>query len=454
MKRKRRVKRNPFSTEFPCTDMGNAERFADLNRKRLAYDYARRRWLAYDGMRWAAERGEPTATEAAKDCIRLIGAEASSTSDAKRRSTLLEHARRSESARGRNALLTLAQSELATDASEFDRDPLVLNTRSGIVELDGANVRPHRAAELVTRITSCAYDAEATADRWVEFVSEISEGDNELAAFLQRAVGYSVLGVVRDHVLFFCHGDGSNGKTTFLNALHRTFGSYAYQAPADLLLRRRGDSHPVQLAALAGKRFVVCNEVATGIALDEARVKTLTGGDTLNARFLHGNPFTFEPSHTLWLAANHKPDVRDPSEGMWRRILQIPFEAHIPTDRRDPELAQRLAVERPGILAWAIEGCQRYLKEGLRPPKSVIRASERYRAETDLALEFATEECKLDPDARVPAAELYRAFRKWCGESGERAVGRNDFYRRIERIDGVHVARPGNRKTFIGIRRR
>lgn len=219
-----------------------------------------------------------------------------------------------------------------------------------------------------------------------------------------------------------------NGKTTFLQALSDTLGDdYSMAAPADLLMVKSGDQHPTALADLHGKRFISCIEAGEGRRMAEALVKSLTGGDKIRARRMREDFWEFRPSHSIWLAANHKPVIRGRDVGIWRRIKLIPFGASIPDGQQDPELPSILRAEAPGILAWMVRGCLEWQRIGLQAPEPVKRATAEYRDEMDALGEFIAECCIEGNAVETPSSELYAAYGRWCQRSGERQMSRMAF---------------------------
>jgi putative DNA primase/helicase len=279
---------------------------------------------------------------------------------------------------------------------------------------------PHDRNALHTKLAAVHHDATATCPTWLWFLDWAMQGDQELVAFLKRAVGYSLTGTVSEQVLFFLHGAGENGKSTFLNVLQELLGEYGAAAESELLLATDHARHPTGLADLMGRRFVVAQELEDGRRLAEALVKQLTGGDVIKARRMRQDFFQFWPTHKLWMAANHKPGVRGTDHAIWRRIRLIPFLATVAPGQRDERLPDKLRAELPGILNWAIEGCLEWQHGGLQAPAAVIEATSSYRQEQDHVGRFLADCCELGDDRSVAAKDLRTAYETWCDENGER----------------------------------
>jgi putative DNA primase/helicase len=256
-------------------------------------------------------------------------------------------------------------------------------------------------------------------------------GRRELIHFLQKAIGYSLTGNTQEQCFFILYGTGANGKSTLLDTLLALLGSYAKQAAPDVLLSKSIDRHPTELADLMGARLVTAIETGEGRRLAENLVKQMTGGDRIKARFMRQDFFEFSPTFKLFLATNHKPQIRGTDYAIWRRIRLIPFTVTIPEEERDPTLPEKLRVELPGILAWAVRGCLAWQHEGLKPPAEVAHATEAYRTEMDVLAAFLADCCVVHRNARVKASELYHIYTQWCEDNGEHVENQRSFGMRL-----------------------
>src|SRR5579884_49993 len=245
---------------------------------------------------------------------------------------------------------------------------------------------------------------------------------------------HSLTGTTGERVLFVLYGAGRNGKSTFMETIHALLGDYAKVAPAEMLMARRyGGGIPNDVAALKGARFVSASETAEGRRLDETKVKQLTGGDTISARFLHAEFFTFRPQFKLWLATNHKPTVRGTDDGIWDRIRLVPFSIRIPDTEVDRELPLKLRGELSGILAWAVRGCRQWQRDGrLGEPDTVRAATAGYRAEMDVLAVFLRDRCVALSSVSVPVKDLHAAYRAWCEENGEYPLSQRELTARLK----------------------
>lgn len=409
---------------FPLTDLGNAERLVDLHGSRIRYCHPWETWLVWDGRRWARDRcarAELLATET----VRRIYVEASEASEEQERKAIADWAKRSEANVRVRAMLDLATSRPGVPVlpEELDVNPWVLNCRNGTLDLATGELRPHDPAELLTKLAPVDFNPEAKCELLDTFLHGATGGDAELQAFIQRAAGYTLVGNTAEEVLFLIHGPAAAGKSTFLEAFKAALGDYAITMNFEALLPRSavGGATP-DIARLAGQRFVCSIEVDQGKRLAEGLVKTLTGGDTITARPLYREPFEFRPSHTFWLAANHAPTVREDDDGMWRRILRVPFEHPVPRDQRDPQvktLLQDPDFGRPAVLAWAVKGCLSWrARAGLDVPSAVREATQAYREEMDPLRDFVEDCCLVGPQYWAATTTLMEQYVKWAHDNG------------------------------------
>jgi putative DNA primase/helicase len=413
------------------TDAGNAERLVARHGARIRYVHGWDRWHVWDGSRWA--RDERREVESlAIDSARTMLVEAAALSDSKDREALAKHALRSEERHAIDDALALARSRcpVAIVPDDLDRNPDLLNLPNGTLDLSTADLKPHDPALSLTKATPVPWDPGAPSPTWDAFLSRVIP-DPEVRTYLQRAVGYSLTGNVSEHALFFCYGIGANGKTTFLERVRELLGEgeagYAKAAAPHLLLATRQDRHLAEVADLRGARFVTTVEVGEGRAWDEAKVKWLTGGDAISARFMYGNPFTFSPTHKFWIAGNHKPKVHGTDHGFWRRVHLIPFTVTIPKAEQDRDLPDRLRAELPGILRWAVEGCLAWRSHGLQPPAAVTQATREYRDNEDVIGAFLDECCIPAPGKHVHIGPLHQEFQAWADRNGEHPMSKRTF---------------------------
>lgn len=367
------------------------------------------RWLVWDGRRWRNED-----TLAATDLIRGVCRHAALQADNPKLAAKLA----TSGTVGGVERLARADRRHAATTAEWDADPWLLNTPGGVVDLRTGRLRAHDRADRMTKITTATPAGDCPT--WRRFLAEVTGGDADLQAYLQRVSGYCLTGSTQEHALFFLYGTGANGKSVFVNTLATILGDYAASAPMDTFMETRSDRHPTDMAGLRGARFVASIETEQGRRWAESKVKSLTGGDKISARFMRQDFFEFWPQFKLFVAGNHKPAIRNIDEAMKRRLHLIPFTITVPPERRDKHLQQKLLAERDGILAWALEGCLAWQRLGrLDPPPQVVAATEEYFEAEDALGRWLEERCVREANAKSLTAELFTDWKQWAEAAGE-----------------------------------
>lgn len=415
------------------TDTGNAERLVKRHGENLRYLTEGGVWYIWDGVRWAQDRLAEV-SRLAKETILAIPQEAEKASKEEIQKKILAWAHKSEGVDKRRAMISLAASDgegLQILPEQIDANPWQVTCLSGAIELDSGLCREHRREDLHTKVILTDYNPEATCPTWMMFLHRVMGGKPQLVSFLQRALGYSLTGDTREHCLFFLHGSGNNGKSTFLETIRYLFGDYACKAEFATFLSKQNEGPRNDLARLRGSRLVAASEAEGGKRLAEALIKEITGGDTISARFLHHEFFEFKPQFKIWLAANDKPIIKGTDHGIWRRIRLIPFTVKIPDEEIDKGLPEKLKAELPGILAWIVQGCLDWQKMGLGEPKEVKEATQEYREEMDMLADFITQKCLVGPAHEIPARKLYREYKSWAIEQGSEVLTETAFGRSL-----------------------
>ena len=367
------------------------------------------KWLVWDGQRWRTED-----TLAATDLIRSVCRQTALRADNPRVATKLASA---GTVSGVERLARADRRHAAT-TDEWDADPWLLNTQGGVLDLKTGRMRPHERTDRMTKITTATPGGDCQT--WRQFIDEVTGGDKELEFYLQRMVGYALTGSTQEHALFFLYGTGANGKSVFVNTLATILGDYATNAPMDTFMETRTDRHPTDMAGLRGARFVAAIETEQGKRWAESKLKNLTGGDKISARFMRQDFFEFFPQFKLFVAGNHKPAIRNIDEAMKRRLHLIPFTITVPPERRDKNLQQKLLAERDGILAWAVQGCLDWQRHGrLKPPQRVVDATEEYFEAEDALGRWLDERCVRETCAKSLTAELFNDWKQWAEAAGE-----------------------------------
>ena len=402
----------------PFTDSSNAWLLAQLEGDRIRYVHAWNKWLVWSENHWKVDGGKALVDEAAKTVPRHLSqqwAEQQEHMTPGEAMALASWAKQSFNRARIEATVYLARGidGVVIGHESLDADPNMLHVANGRIDLTNGEHEPSDPTHLNTKISPVRFDPTATAPIW-ERSLEQWHPDPEQRAYLQRLVGEAVLGTVRDHLLAILFGDGANGKGTFVNSLAHVFGDYFTVPHKSLLTVERHEQHATVVASLFRIRLAVASETEKRVKLNEAIIKNLTGGDTLRARRMREDEWSFEPTHSLWLQTNHLPEIAGTDQGIWRRVRVVPWVESFTGDRGDIHLADKLKGEAPGILNWIIAGALDYQKHGLTEPSSVIDATAEYRKSEDKVARFLAEYgYETGRDLHVRAALIQGEWAEW-----------------------------------------
>lgn len=448
-------RRKRVLTTARLTDLGNAERLVAMHGDELRYVPRAKKWYVWDGKRWAID-DTLEVQRRAKRTMRALLHEAIEMEGGDTRDAYLKHATASEANSRLKAAVerAAAESGVAVLPDAFDAPPMVMNVENGVLDLATGELRAHDRGLLMTKLVRIEYPEREAAECpvWCSFLDRVFAGDAALIAYLQRAIGYTLTADTREQCLHLLYGTGANGKSTFLEVLALLLGDYAIAADFSTFLDKvRSDGPRNDIARLAGARLVRSSEIGEGKRFNEALVKTLTGGEKISARFLYAEDFEFTPTFKLWFSFNHKPVIRGTDHAIWRRVRLIPFEVTIADAEKDDTLLAKLKTELPGILRWAVDGCIAWRRDGLKPPESVIAATEEYRSESDTLAAFVDDRCAIGNAFEVRAGDLYMAYKLWAEKGSEYVMNQTVFGRKMEER-GHHSEKRGGVKYRRGIR--
>lgn len=386
-------------------------------------------WHVWDGHRWAEDEKD-TAKNAVLDVLRRALAESLDDKD------LRTDVRKCESSAGVSGVLDLASALPALRASidELDGDPYLLNCANGTLDLRTRELRPHNPADRITRVTRGAYDPTADRTTWHNFLCTVLPDADE-RAYLQRVIGQSAYGRVREHLFPVLTGSGSNGKGTAYGAITNAMGDYATIINPELLMSAGRDGGGPEMMTLLGARLVIGSETEEGRQLDAALMKRLTGGDQLTARRLYQAPVTWTPSHQIVYVTNHLPKVKGNDPAVWRRIRVVPFDVVVSEAQRDQTLPERLELSADAILTWAVQGWFDYEDMGgMNEPETVRNATDNYQTESDAVKRFIQSECVTSPHVHAKTRDLFNAWTAWATADGADQLKETPFAKELDRL--------------------
>ena len=404
-----------------------AEVLANMLRERVLY-VPKRGWMVWSGIHWANDvTGKEVRQRAYEALLAHYTQLASQSTTPQEDAELQRFYQRLSSKVYLDHVVELLAGMLKADISEFDRYRYLITCPNCIVDLRNGNTYPHAPELRLTKLCPTNYNPKAKSELWERFLLAVFLNNRELIAYMQRALGYSITGETKEHKLFICWGRGSNGKSTLFDVICDVVGFDFVQSvrSSALLLDKYSSDAATARAELLGLRMGILSETALGARLDEAQVKLLTGGDPVSARFLYQHSFTFRPIVKLWMFTNHKPRITDPSDGMWRRVVLIPFLAVFSNDPNvdpavrqdpDPDIKDKLLEpeHREAILAWLVQGAIAWYQNGLQEPDIVRAAVEEYRKESDELLEWLEAETERSDQSWTPVLTLYERYKRWC----------------------------------------
>ena len=451
--------------KLPLTDSGNADRFINATRGNVSHNESNGNWMVWSGTQWEVTKPNRI-TAYGRRVAEYIQVEADSVTsscdaETKEGAGLIKawqrHATASQNKRGIDAMVSLAMGDIASKATDYDTNLDYLPCTNGVIDLIKGTLLQHSREMRYTKITHIEYDATATCPKWLRFLDTVTGGDRDLCEYLQMQVGYSLTGRTDQQALFFVYGNGANGKSTFNNTIAKLAGEYHTKINIEGIIDtdNKGGPSP-HLVALQGMRYTSGSEFPAGKRINESMIKDLTGGDEISARGLYSDPFTFRPINKFWLMGNYKPRITGTDNGIWRRLILIPFEHTIPEAERMPvtEIEAMFDSELAGILTWAVRGAIAWYahpqRASLPKPEAVTNAINEYRQEEDTLARFIAEQCDVVTMLACQVSTMFTVYQAWLEEQGERANAWNTtrLTRELKRM-GI-VQDPGRRK-YLGI---
>lgn len=448
---------NPHSNpKYSTTDNGSGRLFSDIVRGQARYVASRKSWFIYDGTRWTSDEGNMATMEMCKAIGDALTHYAFAIQDENERKQYLKYTLRWMTRNYRKTILDDAASVYSIGMGEFDADVNLLNCKNGTLDLKTMQFRSHNPDDKITKIADVVYDPNARCPRFEQFLIEVMSGDADKSAFLQKALGYALSGDSQYECMFILYGATTrNGKSTLMESILRVFGDYGLTvAPETIAAKQRNSSGPSEdLARLAGRRLANISEPSRGMRLNAAQVKSMTGNDSINARFLHCNSFDFRPQFKLYINTNYLPSVDDMSLFSSNRVRVIPFDRHFEPQEQDPNLKHLFAEEeaKSAILNWLIAGWQLLQKEGLDSPAMVVEATKEYSHDSNKIALFAEEKLIEDRMGEARTAAVYERYKEWCDVNGCMPENSTNFKKSLQAIGTVVRRRPrdGSEKTTL-----
>lgn len=445
------------SSKYPWNDIGAGHIFADFYQDKLRFVPERKMWFHYDGGIWQPDTGNLRAMKYCMELADLMYTFAIEIKDEDKRKSYMKYASRWQSHTNRVNILKDAQVYHPIPYGSFDSDIYIFNCRNGTLHINTGEFTEHRSSDLLTKISPVKYDPSAYSQRFSDYINEIMSGDTDRANFLQKIFGYGLTGDTRHECMTILYGVTTrNGKGTLCESVLRVLGDYGCTSRPETISTKNysnGSQPSEDVARLAGVRFVNISEPGKGMVLDAARIKSMTGNDTLNARYLHENSFDFRPQFKIYVNTNYLPVINDMTLFSSDRIIIIPFDRHFDEQSRDTTLKRKFAepVVQSAILNWLLEGYRRLQTEGLFFPNSVKEATERYQHESDRMALFFEDNLVEDSAAEELTSTVYARYKGWCQENGCYPEGMKNFKQGLLAFAQVVRKRPkcGGEKTTV-----
>lgn len=446
-------------------DTGNADRFIDRYGDLYKYSYTKKNFYVYDGTKWREDTTGAIRTlidEMVNDLkSEKLVFDPNEISEEDAVKEFAKFIKKSRNTTAKKNIVDELKHRRPIEQTDFDKDDMLINLLDGYINLASSEFNEHDIKKMFSLQANTDYSDKMEPVIWKQFLEDIFAGDKEVIRFIQKSLGYSLTGSIREQIMFILHGKGRNGKSIFTETISEILGTYASNIQADsLMVKQNKGAANSDIARLTNVRFVTSSEPNEGFRFDEGLVKQLTGGDKITARFLYGTEFEFTPNFKIWISTNHKPIIRGTDDGIWRRMVLIPFNVQIPDHKVDKDLKFKLLREAPGILNWMVEGAYMWMKEGLQIPESIQEAGREYRTEMDVLEHFIEDTCIRNDEYEESAKDLFEAYKTWAEDSGEYKMNKNQFGKKMKekfkhkrKENGIRYYGIELKKSYPGIKR-
>lgn len=424
--------------EYPIRsydDTGNADRFIDRYGHLYKHSYITNKFYIYDGQKWKVDdRG--AIRKLIDEMIESIKNEkvlhSEDVTEEEAREAFQKYYKKTRGTQSKKNIMNELMHRKTVTPDEFDKDDMLLNVANGYIDLTSRELYKHDINRMFSQIANTDYSEKMQPAVWLDFLNDIFAGNKAVIRYIQKALGYSLTGSTREQVMFILFGKGRNGKSIFVETIAEILGDYSNNMQAKSLMVKKNDNVNTDIARLSKARFVTSSEPNEGFRFDEGLIKQITGGDKVTARFLYAEEFEYTPKFKIWVSTNHKPIIRGTDDGIWRRLVLIPFDVQIPEEKVDKDLKYKLLREAPAILNWMAEGAYMWMREGLELPEKLKASSKAYRTEMDVIEQFIEDECKRVDDGRVKANELYSVYKNWANENNAYKMSNKDFGQKMK----------------------
>ena len=438
--------------EYNLTDAGNGEQFANEYKETVRFNHNRGKWLIWNDQFWEVDISQEV-TSCAISIARNWKKLASDLHGHPHADDMFKFGYKSESKNRLDSMLSIAKSlkPIGTIGTDWNSNIKLIQFSNGVYNFKTKEFRSGKPKDLISKSTGYDYYPDAKCPTFDKFLEDIFLGNIELIEFLQRIVGYSISANMSEQVFFLLQGNGCNGKSTLLEILKAILGDYAINSSFQTF-EKSNDTSTNDLARLNNARLVTSSESGESKQLNEARLKALTGGDQVTARYLYQEPFTFKPICKIWLAVNSLPKVKDFSQGFWRRIILIPFEASFSGENQDKDILKKLSNELSGIMNWAIEGYYSWCEQGLNTPQYIKELKHDFQGEVDIVYNFFQSKCFRDKNITTSARDLFIAFDKYCqNHQVVKLISKIEFGKRLSGVSDIRSHKVGGIKKYVGI---
>lgn len=443
--------------EYPIRsydDTGNADRFIDRYGNLYKYSYIANKFYIYDGMKWKVD-DKGSIRKLIDEMIESIKNEkvlhSEDVTEEEAREVFQKYYKKTRGTQAKKNIMNELMHRRPATPDEFDKDDMLLNVANGYIDLTSRELYKHDINKMFSQITNTDYTEKMQPAVWLDFLNDIFAGDKAVIRYIQKALGYSLTGSTREQIMFILFGKGRNGKSIFVEVISEILGDYSNNMQAKSLMVKKNDNVNTDIARLSKARFVTSSEPNEGFRFDEGLIKQLTGGDKVTARFLYAEEFEYTPKFKIWVSTNHKPIIRGTDDGIWRRLVLIPFDVQIPEEKVDKDLKYKLLREAPAILNWMAEGAYMWMQEGLAMPEKLKEAVQKYRNEMDTLGQFIEDCCKVDKNSSEKVSNLHQAYKTWSNDNltSTKVLGMKSFSQKMEERFVKESRRDAN--YFIGI---